>query len=98
VLATNIAETSLTIEGVKVVVDTGLTRRLQYNPSTGMNRLITVSVRRRLQNRGKAGLEDSDRVLLPPLQPQYLSGNGPFRLQDPVTDLSFLCSELAVWG
>jgi hypothetical protein len=46
VLATNIAETSLTIEGVKVVIDSGLTRRLQYDPASGMNRLITVAVSR----------------------------------------------------
>jgi ATP-dependent helicase HrpB len=68
VLATNIAETSLTIEGVKVVVDTGLTRRLQYNPSAGMNRLITVSVSKAsAEQKGRA--EDWPGCLLPPLQP-----------------------------
>jgi ATP-dependent helicase HrpB len=57
VLATNIAETSITIEGVKVVIDSGLTRRLQYDPSTGMNRLITVPVSRAAaeQRKGRAG-------------------------------------------
>jgi len=42
VLATNIAETSLTIEGVRIVVDSGLTRRLQLDPATGLERLVTV--------------------------------------------------------
>ncbi len=57
VLATNIAETSLTIEGVKVVIDSGLTRRLQHDPATGMNRLVTVAVSRAAaeQRKGRAG-------------------------------------------
>ena len=57
VLATNIAETSLTIEGVKVVIDSGLTRRLQHDPATGMNRLVTVAVSKAAadQRKGRAG-------------------------------------------
>ena len=57
VLATNIAETSLTIEGVQVVIDSGLTRRLQYDPSTGMNRLVTIELSRASaeQRKGRAG-------------------------------------------
>lgn len=57
VLATNIAETSLTIEGVGVVVDSGLTRRQQYDPATGMNRLVTVPVSKSSaeQRKGRAG-------------------------------------------
>jgi len=55
VLATNIAETSLTIEGVKVVIDSGLTRRLQHDPATGMNRLVTVAVSKAAATSGKAG-------------------------------------------
>ena len=56
-LATNIAETSLTIEGVQVVIDSGLTRMLRYDPATGMNRLVTVSVSRASaeQRKGRAG-------------------------------------------
>ena len=44
VLATNIAETSLTIEGVKVVIDSGFERTSHFNPSTGLSRLETVQI------------------------------------------------------
>jgi ATP-dependent helicase HrpB len=100
VLATNIAETSLTIEGIKVVIDTGLTRRLQYNPSTGMNRLITVSVSKASaeQRKGRAGRlgpgvcyriysRNAFQGLVPFSPPEIL-----------VTDLSSLVLELAAWG
>jgi ATP-dependent helicase HrpB len=57
VLATNIAETSLTIEGVRVVIDSGLSRSLRHDPSTGMNRLVTLPVSRASaeQRKGRAG-------------------------------------------
>ncbi|WP_163325179.1 ATP-dependent helicase HrpB [Draconibacterium mangrovi] len=44
ILATSIAETSLTIEGVKVVVDCGFSRTLKFNPNTGLSRLETVEI------------------------------------------------------
>jgi ATP-dependent helicase HrpB len=57
VLATSIAETSLTIEGVRIVVDSGLARRPRFSPRTGMTRLETVRVSRSAadQRRGRAG-------------------------------------------
>jgi len=57
VLATAIAETSLTIEGVRVVVDSGLARVPRFSPRTGMTRLDTVRVSRASadQRRGRAG-------------------------------------------
>ena len=57
VLATSIAETSLTIEGVRVVVDSGLSRVPRYSPRTGMTRLATVRVSHASaeQRRGRAG-------------------------------------------
>jgi ATP-dependent helicase HrpB len=57
VLATSIAETSLTIEGVRVVVDGGLARVPRYEPGTGLTRLDTVRVSRAAadQRRGRAG-------------------------------------------
>ncbi len=57
VLATNIAETSLTIEGVRVVVDSGLVRRLRFDPSTGMSRLTVQRISRASaeQRQGRAG-------------------------------------------
>ena len=57
VLATSIAETSLTIEGVRVVVDSGLARVPRFSARTGMSRLETVRVSRAAaeQRRGRAG-------------------------------------------
>jgi ATP-dependent helicase HrpB len=57
VLSTSIAETSLTIDGVRVVVDSGLARVPRYSPRTGMTRLATVRVSRASadQRRGRAG-------------------------------------------
>jgi ATP-dependent helicase HrpB len=57
VLATSIAETSLTIEGVRIVVDSGLSRVPRFSPRTGMTRLETVRVSRASadQRRGRAG-------------------------------------------
>jgi ATP-dependent helicase HrpB len=57
VLSTSIAETSLTIEGVRVVVDGGLMRVPRFDPSGGMTRLVTVPVSRASaeQRRGRAG-------------------------------------------
>jgi ATP-dependent RNA helicase HrpB len=57
VLATSIAETSLTIEGVRVVIDSGLSRQPRYEPDRGLTRLETVRVSRAAaeQRRGRAG-------------------------------------------
>ncbi len=100
VLATNIAETSLTIEGVHVVIDSGLTRMLRYDPSSGMNRLVTVPVSRASadQRKGRAGRlgpgacyrlygRHDLRDMLPFTQPEIAT-----------SDLSQLVLELAVWG
>ncbi|MDA8082651.1 MAG: ATP-dependent helicase HrpB [Nitrospiraceae bacterium] len=100
VLATNIAETSLTIEGVHVVIDSGLARRLQYDPSSGMNRLITVSISRASaeQRKGRAGRlgpgfcyrlysQYGFESMIPFAPPEIL-----------VSDLSSVVLELAVWG
>ncbi|MBI5140596.1 MAG: ATP-dependent helicase HrpB [Nitrospirae bacterium] len=100
VLATNIAETSLTIEGVRVVIDSGLARTLRHDPSTGMNRLVTVSISQASarQRAGRAGrlepgvcyrlyAEHEFRAMLPFTPPEIL-----------VSDLSGLVLELAVWG
>ena len=57
VLATSIAETSLTIEGIRVVIDSGVSRVPRFSPSSGMGRLETVRVSRSSaeQRRGRAG-------------------------------------------
>jgi ATP-dependent helicase HrpB len=100
VLATNIAETSLTIQGVRAVVDSGLTRTLRYDPATGMNRLVTVTLSRASaeQRKGRAGrlgpgmcyrLYDQQelRSMLAFPQPEIL-----------VSDLAPVVLELAAWG
>lgn len=57
VLSTNLAQTSMTIEGVRIVVDGGLSRRPRFNPQTSVSRLETVSVSRAAadQRAGRAG-------------------------------------------
>lgn len=57
VLATNIAETSLTIEGIRMVVDCGLERIAQWDPKTGISRLESVRIARSSaeQRAGRAG-------------------------------------------
>jgi len=57
VLATNIAESSLTIEGIRIVVDCGLEKQLNYNARSGMNALITkkISQASSIQRAGRAG-------------------------------------------
>lgn len=100
VLATNIAETSLTIEGVRVVIDGGLTRRLQYDPATGMNRLVTVTVAQAqaAQRQGRAGR-------LGPGICYRLYSQHTFRSMVPfappeiaISDLASLVLDLAAWG
>ncbi len=100
VLATSIAETSLTIEGVRVVVDSGYTRTPRFDPKTGMTRLETARVTRDSadQRRGRAGrtapgvcmrlwTEATDHALLPRARPEMLNA-----------DLAPLALELALWG
>ncbi|MFN3230417.1 MAG: ATP-dependent helicase HrpB, partial [Asticcacaulis sp.] len=100
VLATAIAETSLTIDGVTVVVDSGFARVPRYDPATAQVRLETVRVTRAAadQRRGRAGRTapgvcfrlwdaEQDRSLVPFISPEILN-----------TDLSRLVMDLALWG
>ena len=100
VLATNIAETSLTIEGVQVVIDSGLTRRLAYDPSTGMNRLVTIELSRASaeQRKGRAGRLGPGVCYR--LYDQFaLKGMQAFTQPEILgSDLAPLVLELAVWG
>ncbi len=100
VLATNIAETSLTIEGVHVVIDSGLTRSLRYDPSTGMNRLVTMPVSRASaeQRKGRAGRLGPG-VCYRLYSRHDLQGMPPFAQPEIlVSDLAPLALELAAWG
>ncbi|MEZ5833500.1 MAG: ATP-dependent helicase HrpB [Dongiaceae bacterium] len=100
ILATSIAETSLTIDGVRVVVDSGLRRTPRFDPNSGMSRLVTIkaSLAATAQRRGRAGRtapgvcyrlwsEASERAL-----PAF---DAP---EIEAADLSPLALELAVWG
>lgn len=100
VLATSIAETSLTIEGVRIVIDSGLTRVPLYEPATGLTRLETRRVSRAAadQRRGRAGRtapglcyrlwDEAQTMALAPFdRPQILEA-----------DLSPLALDLIAWG
>ncbi|PUA35882.1 ATP-dependent helicase HrpB [Paenibacillus elgii] len=100
VLATSIAESSLTVEGVRIVVDGGRMRVPRFSPRTGMTRLETVTVSRDSadQRRGRAGrtapgvcyrlwTEQEERRLVPHRAPEIMEA-----------DLAALALELAAWG
>jgi ATP-dependent helicase HrpB len=100
VLATNIAETSLTIDGVRIVVDAGLERRSLFDPASGMNRLELQRISRASaeQRAGRAGRtapgvcyrlwgEGAERSLAAFAPPEVC-----------VSDLAPLALDLAVWG
>jgi len=100
VLSTSIAETSLTIEDVRVVVDAGRARRARFDPGSGMSRLVTekVSKAEATQRAGRAGRVapgDAYRLwtkgehgALPAFAPAEIEA----------ADLTGLALELAVWG
>lgn len=100
VLATAIAETALTIEGVRVVVDCGRARRARFDPGSGMSQLITEPVSRAEaeQRRGRAGRvapgicyrmwTRAAEGALPAFPPPEIAA----------ADLAGLALELALWG
>jgi len=100
VLATSVAETSLTIQGVRVVIDGGLSRVPRFEPSSGLTRLATVKVSRSSaeQRRGRAGRvepgvcyrlwdEEQTRGLVAHQRPEILEA-----------DLTAFALDLARWG
>ena len=100
VLATSIAETSLTIEGVRVVVDGGLARRPRFDAGSGMSRLETVRVSRAEadQRRGRAGRTEPGvcyRLWTETEQAALRDFAPPEVLQ---ADLAGLALDLAAWG
>ncbi len=100
VLATSIAETSLTIPDIRVVVDAGRARRARFDPGSGMSRLVTERVSRAEaeQRRGRAGRvapgicyrlwARAEEGALPAFAPPEIA----------TADLAGLALELAVWG
>ena len=100
VLATNIAETSLTIEGISVVIDSGLERKVSFSPRSGVSRLQTkrISQASATQRAGRAGRlqvghcyrlwrEEDHSRLEAQIEPEILAA-----------DLTSTCLELKVWG
>jgi ATP-dependent helicase HrpB len=100
VLATAIAETSLTIEGVRVVIDAGQQRRAVFDPNSGMTRLITGNVSKASaeQRKGRAGrIEPGVCYRLWSESAQFgLADYTPPEIQQ--ADLAPLVLELAQWG
>ena len=100
VLATSIAETSLTIEGIQIVVDGGRARRARFDPSSGMSRLVTDRVTRAeaTQRAGRAGRvsEGVAFKLWTRGEEGALAAFPPAEIE--VGDLSSFALELAMWG
>ena len=100
VLATSIAETSLTIDGVRVVIDAGLLRVPRFDPRSGLTRLDTIRVTQDSaeQRRGRAGrLEPGVCVRLwTAAEHHSLAARRPPEMLD--ADLAPLLLELALWG
>lgn len=100
VLSTSIAETSLTIPGIRVVVDSGYTRRALYDASSGMSRLITqkISKAEAKQRMGRAGRiaegwcyrywSANEEGAMPEFPPNEIE----------ISDLSNFALELSLWG
>lgn len=100
VLATSIAETSLTIEDIRIVVDAGRARRARFDPGSGMTQLVTDPVSRAeaAQRRGRAG-----RVAAGVCYRMWTKGaEGALPAFPPAeiefADLTSLALELALWG
>ncbi|HCS92154.1 MAG: ATP-dependent helicase HrpB [Thiohalocapsa sp. PB-PSB1] len=100
VLATDIAETSLTIEGIGVVVDTGLTRKPRFEPGRGLTRLVTEPISRASaqQRTGRAGRLGPGVCyrLWTQAQEQRRPAHRPAEILQ--ADLAALALELALWG
>ena len=100
VLATSIAETSITIEGVRIVIDSGLARVPRYEPDVGVTRLETVRVSRAAadQRRGRAGRIEPGVCYRLWDEPQTAALEAYSRPEILAADLSDFVLELAAWG
>ncbi len=100
VLATSIAETSITIEGVRAVIDSGLARVPRYEPDVGVTRLETVRVSRAAadQRRGRAGRTEPGACYRLWDEPQTASLEAFAQPEILAADLSSFVLDLAQWG
>jgi ATP-dependent helicase HrpB len=100
VFTTNIAETSLTIAGVRCVIDSGLEKVLVYDPSSGMTRLETtyISKASAIQRTGRAGRTQAG-ACIRLWNKQKQSGLHDYQGEEILsTDLSALVLDLLIWG
>jgi ATP-dependent helicase HrpB len=100
VLATSIAETSLTIEGVRIVIDSGLGRSLRFDPNTGMAQLYTygISIDAADQRAGRAGRLSAGNCFRMWSAADHLR-LAAFRKPEIIeADLCPLALDLAAWG
>ena len=98
VLSTNVAESSVTLPGVRVVIDSGLAREPRFDPSSGFSRLDVVSISQASadQRTGRAGrVADGWAYRLWPQSQRLEPQRRPEIVQ---VDLSSLALELAAWG
>ena len=100
VLATSIAETSITIEGVRIVIDSGLARVPRYEPDVGVTRLETVRVSRAAadQRRGRAGRIEPGICYRLWDEPQTAALEPFARPEILAADLSSFALDLAAWS
>ena len=100
VLATAIAETSLTIDGIRVVIDSGLQRLPQFDPASGMTRLVTVksSQASAEQRRGRAGRLEPGMCYRLWAEAEHRARPAFTNAEISVADLAPLTLELARWG
>ncbi|TXB65858.1 ATP-dependent helicase HrpB [Vicingus serpentipes] len=100
VLATNIAETSLTIEGIKIVIDSGFERVAKFNPNSGLSRLETVQISKDSadQRAGRAGRlsEGTCYRMWTTATQSRLDEHGIPEIEQ--ADLSSLVLDMAQWG
>ena len=100
VLATSIAETSLTIEDIRVVVDAGLARRARYDAGSGMSRLVTerASKAEAVQRQGRAGrvAEGVCYRLWTKAEEGVMAAFAPPEIE--TADLAGMALDLAAWG
>lgn len=100
VMATSIAETSLTIEGIKIVVDTGFGRTSKFDPKSGLSRLETVQISKDSadQRAGRAGRLSSGvcyRMWSKATQARLSEHRNPEIME---ADLAALVLDMAQWG
>ena len=100
ILSTSIAETSLTIDGVRIVVDAGLARTARFDPRRGMSGLVTIAVSRAVadQRRGRAGRQGPGLCfrLWTEAEHEQLPAYPVPEIR--VSDLTHVALDLALWG